>query len=66
MPREKRPKQVPKRAKEAVDPDPDMSPNVPEESKGDSSSRLVQSREPGEDEEKRQVVEKLRAREQDS
>jgi len=66
MPRENRPKQVPKRAKEAADPDPDMTPHVPEESKGDSSSRLNESREPGEDEEKRQVVEKLREREQDS
>ena len=66
MPRENRPKQVPKRAKEAADPDPDMTPHVLEEPKGHSSSRLNESRESGEDEEKRQVVEKLREREQGS
>jgi hypothetical protein len=66
MPRENRPKQVPKRAKEAADPDPDMTPHIPEEPKGHPSSRLDESREPGEDEEKRRVVEKLREREQDS
>ena len=56
MPKENRPKQVPKRAKEAADPDFDMMPHVPEELKGHSSSRLNESREPSEDEEKRQVV----------
>jgi hypothetical protein len=30
MPKENRPKQVPKRAKEAADPDFDMMPHVPE------------------------------------
>lgn len=39
---------------------------VPTEKKGDPSSRLEASNEPGEDEEKRRVAEKLREREQDS
>jgi hypothetical protein len=34
MPREKRPKQVPKRAKEAADPDPDMTPMSPKSRRG--------------------------------
>jgi hypothetical protein len=66
MPQNKRPRQVPERAKEAADPDPDMTPHISEEQKGQSSSRLNESKEPGEDEEKRRVVEKLREREQDS
>ncbi|HEY6749878.1 MAG TPA: hypothetical protein VI027_00965 [Rubrobacteraceae bacterium] len=66
MPQQKRPKQVPQRAKEASDPNPDVEPKVSEEPKGQPSSRLNESAEPGENEEKRRVVEKLREREQDS
>ena len=66
MPRENRPKQVPKRAKAAADPDPYMTPHIPAEPKRNPSSRLDESKEPGEDEEKRRVAEKLREREQDS
>ncbi len=66
MPRNNRAKQVPERAKEAADPDPEMTSHVSEEQKGDSSSRLNASKEPGEDEEKRRVAEKLRERKQDS
>ena len=66
MPQNKRPKQVPQRAKEAADPDPDTTPHVSEEPKGQSSSRLSESKEPGEDGEKRRVVEKLRERGQDT
>jgi hypothetical protein len=36
---------------------------LPEEKKGDASSRVEASQEPGEDREKREVVEKLRERE---
>jgi hypothetical protein len=39
---------------------------VPEEKLGDASSRLENSEEPAEDEEKRRVLEKLRERERDS
>ncbi len=39
---------------------------VPKEKKGDVSSRLENSKEPSEDEEKHRVVEKLRKREEDS
>jgi hypothetical protein len=39
---------------------------IPEEKGGDAPSRLESSEEPGEDEEKRKVVEKLERREQDS
>ena len=60
------PKQVPERAKEAADPDPDTSPHITREPKGDRSSRLDASMEPGEDEEKRRVLDKLRERERDS
>jgi hypothetical protein len=66
MPKNKRAKQVPERAKEAADPNPDVEPNISEEPKGEPSSRLDASKEPGEDEEKRRVAEKLREREQDS
>lgn len=66
MPQHKRAKQVPKRAKEAADPNPDVEPQIPEEQKGDPSSRLETSEEPGEAEEKRRVAEKLRERERDS
>jgi hypothetical protein len=36
---------------------------LPKEEKGDTSSRVESSREPAEDQEKREVVEKLRKRE---
>ena len=39
---------------------------VPERKKGDPSSRLEDSENPAEDEEKREVVEKLKNREQES
>jgi len=39
---------------------------VPKEKKGDASSRLEASEEPAEDPEKRQVVEKLKKREERS
>jgi hypothetical protein len=54
------PKQYPQSYKEAAGPKPELNPDVPEEDKGDSSSRLQQSEEPREDEEKRRVGEKLR------
>jgi hypothetical protein len=40
--------------------------SLPEEKKGDTSSRLQASEEPAEDEEKREVVEKLEERERGS
>ena len=43
-----------------------MEPKVSEEPKGQPSSRLNEAEESGENEEKRQVVEKLREREQGS
>ncbi len=66
MPQHKRPKQIPQGAKEAADPNPDVEPHISEEPKGDRSSRLDASKEPGEDEEKRRVLDKLREREQGS
>ncbi len=39
---------------------------IPNKDQGDSSSRLQASKEPAEDEEKREVVDKLKEREQDS
>ena len=39
---------------------------VSKEAKGDSSSRLQASEEPAEDEEKREVIEKLQRRERES
>ena len=39
---------------------------LPKEKKGSASSRLEASEGPAEDEEKREVIEKLREREQDS
>ena len=39
---------------------------IPEEKSGDTSSRLETSKEPVEDHEKREVVEKLEKRERDS
>jgi len=46
--------------------DPDASPHVTEDRKGDASSRLDESEEPAESEEKRRVAEKLREREEGS
>ena len=42
------------------------SDEIPKDEKGDASSRLQASEGPAEDEEKREVVEKLRERESDS
>ncbi len=53
-------------AKENADPRTSVTPRVHDEPKGDLSSRLEASEEPGENEEKRRVAEKLRQREQDS
>ena len=62
--RNEKPQQNPQRAKDAADPDPDMTTQVPrDEPKGDSSSRLETSNEPAEDDEKRQVLKKLEERE---
>lgn len=55
-----------KRVRANTEPDPEMTSHVPDEQKGQPSSRLEASKEPAEDEEKRRVVEKLREREQDS
>lgn len=55
----KNPKQDPERMKEATEPDPELSPGAPGEEKGDSSSRVEQSKEPSEDPEKRRVAEKF-------
>jgi hypothetical protein len=54
------------KAKEGTDPATSVTPQVYNEPKGDASSRLNASEEPGENEEKRRVAEKLREREQDS
>jgi hypothetical protein len=65
--RKEKPQQNPQRAKEAADPDPGMTAQVPrDEPKGDPSSRLETSNEPAEDDEKRQAIEKLKEREQGS
>ena len=66
MGRHKRPKQVPEGQKEAADPVPEVEPDIPEEPKGDSSSRLDASEEPSETDEKRRVREKLQERGQNS
>ena len=42
----------------------DLEEDISKEKKGDSSSRLEASEEPAEDEEKREVVEKLKKREE--
>ncbi len=42
----------------------DLEEEISEEKQGDSSSRLEASQEPAEDEEKREVVEKLKNREE--
>ncbi len=64
--RHERQKQVEEKAKEDKDPGTSATPRVSGEQKGDPSSRLEASREPGEDEKKRRVSEKLRERERDS
>ncbi len=66
MPQNKRPKQNPELAKDAADPTPEVEPHVSEEPKGGPSSRLEASEEPAGNEEKREVIEKLRQREQGS
>lgn len=63
MGRHKRPKNNPQISKEAADPDPEQTPRVPRGEKGEPSSRVEQSEEPDQDEEKRRVAEKLRERE---
>jgi hypothetical protein len=55
-----------KRVRANTNPDPEATPHVPDEQKGQPSSRLDASKEPGQDEEKRRVGEKLRERERDS
>lgn len=66
MGRHKRPKQVPEGQKEAAEPVPEVESDIPDEPKGDSSSRLEASEEPSGNEEKRRVREKLQEREQGS
>ncbi len=63
---DKTPQQNPKRYKEASEPSPDASPDIPEGQKGDPSSRQDASQEPAENEEKRLVAERLEERERDS
>jgi hypothetical protein len=55
-----------KRVRANTEPGPETTPHVPDEQKGQSSSRLGASKEPAEDEERRRVADKLREREQDS
>jgi len=55
-----------KRIRENTNPDPETSPNVPEEQKGQPSARLFESKELAEDEEKRRAAKKLGKREQGS
>ena len=55
-----------KRVRANTEPDPETTPHVPDEQKGQPSSRLEASKEPSEDEEKRRVAERLREREQNS
>ncbi len=55
-----------KRVRANTEPDPETVPHVPDEQKGQPSSRLEASKEPSEDEEKRRVVERLKERRQDS
>lgn len=64
MSSDKTPKQNPQRYEEAAKPEPEATPHVPEDEKGDQSSRLDESKEPKEDEEKKRVAKKLREREQ--
>ena len=55
-----------KRVRANTEPDPETTPHVPDEQKGQRSSRLEASKEPSEDEEKRRAVERLKERRQDS
>ena len=55
----KRRGQTPERRKQATEPEPEATPHVSLD-EGQSSSRLEESREPSENEEKRRVAEKLR------
>jgi hypothetical protein len=55
-----------KRVRTNTEPDPETTPHVPDEQKGQPSSRLEASKEPAVDEERRRVADKLREREQDS
>jgi hypothetical protein len=55
-----------KRVRANTEPDPETTPHVTDEQKGQPSSRLEATKEPAEDEEKRRVADKLREREQDS
>ena len=48
------------------EPEAKAGDEIPKNEKGDASSRLQASEGPAEDEEKREVVEKLRERESDS
>lgn len=66
MSRHKRPKNNPEINKEAADPEPEQTPHVGRGDKGESSSRVKKSEEPGEEEEKRRIARKLREREEDS
>lgn len=49
--------------KEASEPNPEQTPHVSRGEKGESFSRVDQSQEPGENEEKRRVARKLEERE---
>jgi hypothetical protein len=55
-----------KRVRANTEPDPETTPHVPDEQKGQPSSQLEASKEPSEDEEKRRAVERLKERRQDS
>jgi hypothetical protein len=55
-----------KRVRANTEPDPETTPHVPDEQKGQPSSRLEASKEPSEHEEKRRAVERLKERRQDS
>ena len=61
MLRNKRVKQIPEQAREAADPRLAVGPNI-REPKGRPSPGLNEFKEPGQDEEQRRVVEKLRER----
>jgi hypothetical protein len=53
-----------KQVRANTEPDPETTPHIPDEQKGQPSSRLEASKDPAEDEEMRLVADKLR--EQDS
>jgi hypothetical protein len=55
-----------KRMRANTEPDPETTPHVTDEQEGQASSRMEASKEPAQDEEKRRVAEKLRARERNS